>query len=144
MTAPQTGGAPGSDPGALPPTPPSAVWTGLLCRCPRCGKGKIFSGVLKVAERCEVCGLDLRKQDAGDGPAVFVIFFLGAIFMPLVFWVEFTFEPPWWLHMLVWTPLVVIVAVALLRPMKGFLIAQQFRHHASDSGTVDYTDNDPR
>ncbi|MGF1593185.1 MAG: DUF983 domain-containing protein [Kiloniellaceae bacterium] len=133
MTAPS--------PGSLPPDLPNAILTGLLCRCPRCGKGKIFSGILTVAERCNVCGLDLRKQDAGDGPAVFVIFFLGVIFMPLVFWVEFTFEPPWWLHMVVWSPLVVIVALALLRPMKGMLIAQQFRHHASDSGTVDYSDS---
>jgi uncharacterized protein (DUF983 family) len=132
----------GNGPEGLPPEPPSAIRAGLTCRCPRCGKGKLYSGVLKIADRCEVCGLDLSKQDAGDGPAVFVILFLGIIFMPLVFWVEFTFEPPWWLHMVVWTPLVVIVALALLRPMKGFLVAQQFRHHASDSGIVDYSDSD--
>lgn len=141
MTAPRTG-APDHDSGDLPPEPPSAILTGLACRCPRCGKGRIFSGILTVAERCKVCGLDLRKQDAGDGPAVFVIFFLGVIFMPLVFWLEFTFEPPWWLHMVLWTPLVVIVAIALLRPMKGLLISQQFRHHASDSGLVDYSNGD--
>ena len=132
MTAP--------NPGVLPPAPPNAVLTGLACRCPRCGKGRLFTGVLTVAERCTACALDLRKQDSGDGPAVFVIFILGAIFMPLVFWVEFTFEPPWWLHMAIWSPLVVIVAIALLRPMKGLLIAQQFRYHASDSGLVDYHD----
>jgi uncharacterized protein (DUF983 family) len=141
MTAPHDDLPPSSE---IPPQPPSAVWTGLACRCPRCGKGRLFSGILTIAPRCNVCGLDLQKQDAGDGPAVFVIFFLGAIFMPLVFWVEFTFEPPWWLHMLVWTPLVIVVAIALLRPMKGFLVAQQFRHHASDSGLVDYSDSDAR
>lgn len=140
MTAPHSLGPGG--PGDLPPEPPSAVLTGLLCRCPRCGKGKLFSGILTIAERCNVCGLDLRKQDAGDGPAVFVIFFLGAIFMPLVFWVEFSLEPPWWVHILLWPIPVVIVALALLRPMKGFLVAQQFRHHASDSGTVDYSEDD--
>jgi len=128
--------------GTLPPELPNAILAGLACRCPRCGKGRIFSGILTVAERCKVCGLDLRKQDAGDGPAVFVIFFLGVIFMPLVFWLEFTFEPPWWLHMVLWTPLVIIVAIALLRPMKGVLISQQFRHHASDTGLVDYSDSD--
>jgi uncharacterized protein (DUF983 family) len=133
MTAPH--------PGELPPELPNAILTGLACRCPRCGKGRIFSGALKVAERCNVCGLDLRKQDAGDGPAVFVIFFLGAIFMPLVFWVEFAFEPPWWVHMVLWPLPVVAVALALLHPMKGVLIAQQFRHHASDSGLVDYSDD---
>ena len=139
MTAPHSHG---STSPALPPEPPSAVWAGLACRCPQCGKGRLFSGILTIAERCSVCGLDLRKQDAGDGPAVFVIFFLGVIFMPLVFWVEFSLEPAWWVHILLWPLPVVIVAVALLRPMKGFLVAQQFRHHASDSGTVDYSEDD--
>ena len=140
-----TASPPGFSPsGPVPPEPPNAIVTGLLCRCPRCGKGKIFAGVLTVAERCKVCGFDLRKQDAGDGPAVFVIFFLGIIFMPLVFWLEFTFNPPWWVHMVLWTPLVVIVALAFLRPMKGLLIALQFRHQASDSGSVDYNDADSR
>lgn len=129
-------------PEGLPPALPNAVVAGLRCRCPRCGKGRLFSGLLKIAERCDVCGLDLRKQDAGDGPAVFVIFFLGAIFMPLVFWVEFGFEPPWWVHILLWPLPVLAVAIALLRPMKGVLVAQQFRHHASDSGLVDYSDPD--
>src|SRR3546814_4506734 len=54
----------------LPPEPPNAILAGLACRCPRCGKGRLFSGILKIAERCNACGLDLRKQDAGDGPAV--------------------------------------------------------------------------
>src|SRR3546814_3074220 len=58
----------------LPPEPPNAILAGLACRCPRCGKGRLFSGILKIAERCNACGLDLRKQDAGDGPAVLVIF----------------------------------------------------------------------
>lgn len=129
-------------PEGLPTDLPNAVVAGLRCRCPRCGKGRLFSGLLKIAERCEVCGLDLRKQDAGDGPAVFVIFFLGVIFMPLVFWVEFGLEPSWWVHILLWPLPVLAVAIALLRPMKGVLVAQQFRHHASDSGLVDYSDGE--
>ncbi len=136
MTAPQSPHDPGSA------EPPSAIWAGLACRCPRCGRGKLFSGILTITERCNVCGLDLRKQDAGDGPAVFVIFFLGLIFMPLVFWVEFSLEPAWWVHVLLWPLPVVVVALALLRPMKGFLVAQQFRHHASDSGTLHYSEDD--
>ena len=128
-------------PPGVPPQSPSPILTGLACRCPRCGKGKLFSGILTVAERCNVCGFDLSKQDSGDGPAVFVIFFLGVIFMPLVFWMEFSVEPPWWVHMVLWPPLVLIVAIALLRPMKGLLISLQLHHHASDSGTVDYSED---
>src|SRR5215216_5216071 len=75
--------------------------------CPRCGRGRLFRGLLGVVERCSECGLDLRGNDAGDGPAVFVILGLGAIIMILEFWVEFRFEPPWWVHVLIWGPLTV-------------------------------------
>src|SRR5205823_12798031 len=51
--------------------------------CPRCGHGRLFRGLLTVVDRCVECGLDLRGNDAGDGPAVFVILGLGAIVMML-------------------------------------------------------------
>src|SRR3546814_12185042 len=66
----------------LPPEPPNAILAGLACRCPRCGTGRLFSGILKIAERCKACGLELRKQDAGDCTALMFIFFLGAPFHP--------------------------------------------------------------
>jgi len=99
--------------------------------CPRCGRGKLFGGVLNVVERCSECGLDLRGNDAGDGPAVFVILGLGAIVMILVFWVEFRFEPPWWVHVLIWGPLTVGLAVWMLRVLKAWLIAQQYTHRST-------------
>ncbi len=56
---------------AEPPSAPvSIVRAGLLCRCPRCGRGKLFSGFLSIAPACGVCGLDLGDHDSGDGPAV--------------------------------------------------------------------------
>ena len=116
----------------------SAIATGLACKCPRCGQGRLYAGFLTVAERCAACGLDFRKADSGDGPAVFIIFILGIVVVPAAFWVEFRFEPPMWLHMTIWPPAILGGALALLRPMKGVLIALQFRHQASESGTVDY------
>src|SRR3546814_2706767 len=72
--------------------PPRSTRTDTRFPYPTLFRSRLFSGILKIAERCNACGLDLRKQDAGAGPAVFVIFFLGALFMPLVFWVEFRSE----------------------------------------------------
>ena len=106
----------------------SPVSVALRGACPRCGKGGLFVGLLRVVPRCPACGLDLRGQDAGDGPAVFVILGLGALMMLLVLWVEFRFEPPWWLHVAIWIPLTFLGAVALLRVLKAWLIAQQYRH----------------
>jgi uncharacterized protein (DUF983 family) len=101
----------------------------LGCRCPRCGKGKLFAGLLNVRRACEVCGLDLSTEDAGDGPAVFVIFFLGLIVVGLAALVEIKFSPPIWVHLALWTPLILGGALAMLRPLKAGLIALQYRHH---------------
>jgi uncharacterized protein (DUF983 family) len=116
----------------------SAIATGLACKCPRCSQGRLFAGFLTVAERCAACGLDFKKADSGDGPAVFIIFILGFLVVPAAFWVEFRFEPPMWLHLTIWPPVILGGALGLLRPMKGVLIALQYRHQASESGTVNY------
>ncbi len=116
----------------------SPLSTGLRCRCPRCGRGPLYSGYLTVRERCETCGLDLRKADSGDGPAVFLIFILGALVVPLALWTEARFEPPMWVHLAIWPAAILAVSLGLLRPMKALLIALQFRHRASESGTVNY------
>ena len=109
----------------------SPVDVALRAVCPRCGQGKLFRGLLTVVDRCAVCDLDLRGNDAGDGPAVFVILGLGAIVMMGVFWVEFRFEPPWWLHVLIWGPLTFGLAVWFLRVLKALLIAQQYTHRST-------------
>ena len=57
----------------------AAALAGLACACPRCGKGKLFRGFLTLRPRCEMCGLDYGFADAGDGPAVFIMFFAGFI-----------------------------------------------------------------
>jgi len=100
----------------------------LGCRCPQCGKGRLFTGLLRVCQACEVCGLDLSAQDAGDGPAVFAILFLGMLVVGLAALVEINFSPPVWVHLLLWAPLILIGAVAILRPLKAGLIALQYRH----------------
>jgi uncharacterized protein (DUF983 family) len=100
----------------------------LGCRCPQCGKGRLFSGLLSVRQACAVCGLDLSAQDAGDGPAVFAILMLGMLVVGLAALVEVNFSPPIWVHLLLWAPLILIGAVAMLRPLKAGLIALQYRH----------------
>ncbi len=112
--------------------------TGLAGRCPRCGEGKLFDGFLKVAPRCSVCGLDLSKADSADGPAFFIMLLVPLLIMPVAMWVEFSYRPALWLHAVLWGPLIVGLSTALLRPLKGLMIALQFKHQASDSGTEQY------
>jgi uncharacterized protein (DUF983 family) len=113
-------------------TPPNPVLAGLAGRCPRCGKGKMFSGFLGLKPTCETCGLDYSFVDAGDGPAVFVILIAGFIVVGAALVVETLYQPPFWLHAAMWLPLILITTLAPLRALKGVLIALQYHHKAAE------------
>ena len=110
----------------FPPVPVARAALG--CRCPRCGEGRLFAGLLTVRPTCPSCGLDFSAEDAGDGPQVFVIFFLGLVVVGLAALVELKFAPPIWVHLVLWTPLILGSALLLLRPLKAGLIALQYRY----------------
>jgi len=103
-----------------------------MCRCPRCGKGRLFEGFLTLRPACETCGLDYGFADSGDGPAVFVIFFAGFVVVFAALLVEVMYQPPFWLHALLWGPLILLTTLAPLRPAKGLMIALQFHHKAAE------------
>jgi uncharacterized protein (DUF983 family) len=92
----------------VPENAPSPYLAGLLCRCPRCGKGKLFDGFLTLKSSCDVCGLDFNFADAGEGPAIFVIMIAGAIVVGAALVTEVKYQPPYWLHALLWIPLILI------------------------------------
>ncbi|KPF73507.1 hypothetical protein IP88_09275 [alpha proteobacterium AAP81b] len=100
--------------------------------CPRCGKASMFAGVIAFAPRCRVCGLDFAAFNVGDGAASFLILIVGAIVTGLAIWVELAFEPPWWLHVLLWLPLTIALTLALLRVSKALLLALEFRNNAGE------------
>jgi len=111
---------------------PSPIVTGLQCRCPRCGQGKLFAGFLNLRPRCEVCGLDYAFVDSGDGPAVFIILLAGFLVVFAALLVEILYQPPLWVHAILWGPLILLVTLGPLRPMKALLIAAQFHHKAEE------------
>jgi uncharacterized protein (DUF983 family) len=110
----------------------SAITTGLAGRCPRCRNGTLFAGFLTLRPRCEVCGLDYAFADSGDGPAVFVIFLAGLIVVGCALITEALYEPPFWVHALLWGPLVLATTLLPLRPLKGLMIALQYHHKAAE------------
>ncbi|MDA1098089.1 MAG: DUF983 domain-containing protein [Proteobacteria bacterium] len=109
----------------------SPFLAGLRCRCPRCGRGKLFQGMLNVAAACDICGLGLSAHDAGDGPAVFVILIVGGLAVTSAFIVETAFAPPIWAHLVYQIPFVLGASILFLRPFKATLIALQYRHHVA-------------
>ena len=121
----------------------SPLVAGLTCRCPRCGKGKLFVSLLNMRDKCEGCGLDYKFVDTGDGPAVFAIFILGFLCMGGALIAEFKFGVPWWMHVVLWGVLTPFLAVILLRFLKATLIALQFRNKAGE-GRLSNDQNYPR
>jgi uncharacterized protein (DUF983 family) len=123
-----------------PPLPP--VSTGIRGRCPRCGKGHLFSGFLKLAPKCKVCGLDYSFADPADGPAFFVICFGCIPSVVLALWIEMAFQAPYWVHVFTTLPFMLLTCIPPLRPLKGWLVASQYVHKAEE-GKLD-TDYDKR
>ena len=113
-----------------PPVDP--IPTGLKGRCPRCGEGRLFDGFFTVGKSCTNCGLDYSYADAGDGPAVFVILIIGFIVVGLALWTEVNLNPPLWVHLVIWLPLTVILALTALRLIKGVLLTLQYARQAAE------------
>ena len=104
--------------------------TGLKGRCPRCGEGRLFAGFLKLQPACTNCGLDFGFADSADGPAFFIVTAVGFIVAGAALLVEISWSPPIWVHVVLWGPLVLILCLGLLRPLKGIMIALQYVHRA--------------
>ncbi|MFN3513259.1 MAG: DUF983 domain-containing protein [Phenylobacterium sp.] len=117
---------------AAPFDSPSTLSAGLRCRCPRCGKGKLFTGFLRIAKRCGECGLDYGFADPADGPAFFVMSGVGIVVTALWAWWAVAMDPPIWAQLLVANVAVVGACLIALRPVKAWLVAEQYVHKAGE------------
>lgn len=110
----------------------SPVTTGIAGKCPRCGRGKLFDGYLTVAGACSSCGLSYEFADGGDGAAWFVMLFVCVVGVGSILGVEVAYSPPFWVHALIAIPVLVILPLVLLRPVKGMLLNQQWKTEARE------------
>ena len=120
------------------PTRPDAtasVVNGLRRRCPRCGQGKLFEGILQVAPACNVCGLTFTGHDAGDATAVPALLIVGGILVGILLWTEFTYEPAIWIQFAVLGPLGVVLTLLILPPLKGMAIGLQHAFRSIEEDT---------
>ncbi len=109
------------------------VRAGLLCRCPNCGKGRLFEGFLKVVDACAVCGFDFTRLNTGDGAAIFIMQIAGGLVVFGALFVQVAYNPPIWAMLVVALPLVVGLSLGLMRPGKGVMIALQMRNRAGQA-----------
>ena len=86
----------------------------------------MFARFLKPASACPVCGLALDGHRADDFPAYIVILLLGHILVPLMIEVNAALAIPMLWQTLIWPTLATLLAVAMIQPVKGAVIAVQW------------------
>lgn len=116
-----------------PRSPLSTLRTGLRCRCPRCDAAPMFKGFLTLQDVCPNCGLSYGFADPADGPAFFVMSGVGVLAMAGFMAFEFNVHPPVWVHFAFTFPLIAVACVAVLRPFKAWMVAEQHVHSAEEA-----------
>lgn len=109
------------------PTLLTALTRGAANRCPSCGRGSLFRGYLRVADRCSACDAPVGRVRADDAPPYFTIFIVGHIVIPLMMLAERAYAPPVWTMAAVFLPLTLVMALAFLRPVKGATVGLMMR-----------------
>ena len=105
--------------------------------CPRCGTAGLFDGIVRFAAQCPRCQLDFQQFNVGDGPAAFLIMIVGAVITIGAITVELKFEPPFWVHILLWVPLTTALVFGLLRVAKGVLLTLEYKNRAREGRLVE-------
>ena len=110
----------------------SPVETGMRGRCPACGEGQLFKKFLSFNENCEACGADFQMEDAGDGPAVFVIFLTGIFIIPMALAFYMVTGLPMIVTILLFSVVIIIASLWLLRIMRGVMFNLQWVNKARE------------
>jgi uncharacterized protein (DUF983 family) len=105
----------------------TALGRGFACKCPGCGKTKLFSGYLRVVESCAECTAPLGEYRADDAPPYFTIFTVGHIVVPLMLTIDMHYDIPDWIQTAFWAPASLALTLALLRPIKGATVGMMLR-----------------
>jgi uncharacterized protein (DUF983 family) len=77
--------------------------------------------------------LDYSFADPADGSAFFAIWISGVPSTGLAVWIETEFEAPLWVHLFTTLPFLLLSGILPLRPLKGWLIANQYVYHAAEA-----------
>ena len=100
--------------------------------CPKCGARTLFDGMIDFAPKCRACGLDFSQFNVGDGPAAFLTLIIGAVIVILALVVDSAFQPPIWVHALLWVPLTAVLVIGGLRACKAWLLISEYRRSAGE------------
>ena len=111
---------------------PGIAVAALSGSCPKCGARTLFDGMIDFAPKCRACGLDFSQFNVGDGPAAFLTLIIGAVIVILALVVDSAFQPPIWVHALLWVPLTAVLVIGGLRACKAWLLISEYRRSAGE------------
>lgn len=103
-----------------------AMMRGYKQRCPACGEGGLYRAYLKVVDACPKCGEELHHHRADDAPPYFTMLVTGHVIIGGLLAVERIWAPDTWVHMAIWTPLLILLTLWLLPRVKGALVGLQW------------------
>lgn len=123
--------------GQQPKGQPGSAEAALFGLCPQCGAKTLFRGPVQFADKCGACGLDYGQFNVGDGPAAFLTLIVGALVATLAIIVQLKFDPPFWVHAVLWIPFTTGAVVLGLRMAKAWLLGAEFRRKAGEGKIKD-------
>ncbi len=94
--------------------------------CPKCGKGPMMEGYVKVRANCSVCGQPLDQHRADDGPAYLTILIVGHVLAPIMLWAFTEFRPDPVVLASIFVVGAVGMSLYLLPRLKGAVVAFQW------------------
>ena len=112
---------------------PAVLVSGLLKKCPNCGKGNLYSKYLKFYSHCSICGEEFHSYRTDDfGPWLSIII-SGHIIVPLVLSMEQNFKIDLWIQALIWIPITIAVVLFLLPISKSICLSILWRLKMKDA-----------
>lgn len=99
---------------------------GLMCVCPNCSRGKLFKTFLKSANYCTNCNQAFFYHQADDMPAYIVVSIVVHIIVPVTVWIAKYPNISYWLYLAIGIPFGFLLALLLIQPVKGAIIALQW------------------
>lgn len=106
-----------------------AIGNGVMCRCPNCGKGKLFRSYLKINDTCAECGEKLSSARADDFPPYIAIFIVGHILVGWMLHAEMSGPVDPMLYVWTMIPAAILLPLVMLPSIKGAVVGLQWANY---------------
>lgn len=103
-----------------------ALRKGIRGRCPSCGISKLFTGGLKVQDKCDTCEEEFHHHRADDLPAYLNIFIVGHIVVAATMILMDADILGLWQLVALACGSAILLAGVLMRPLKGMVVGAQW------------------